>query len=123
MFKPSTAPRWKIAINVLRRPLLAVWPRIVRSRNPGAESPAPTLANATLPDLRKNLRFIFISLLPLKLRSPQDETDCFSHRVVHVRVDSWTLSSWSIQLRSHLVRLFGTIWRSRNANHSRLIDL
>src|SRR6185369_16249900 len=33
----------------------------MRSRNDGAESDMPTLASATLPDLRKNLRFIIIA--------------------------------------------------------------
>jgi hypothetical protein len=36
---------------------------IARCRKPGAESDIPTLANATLPDLRKNLRFITAPLL------------------------------------------------------------
>src|SRR5258708_22037117 len=66
MFRPSTAPRWKIAISVLRLPPvieLSVSAAIARSRNAGADNDTLTLASAMPPDLRKNLRFMFLTPL------------------------------------------------------------
>ena len=51
----------------------------MRSRNDGAESEMPILASATLPDLRKNLRFT--KLLPLKFRRPQNQSNNLSRRI------------------------------------------
>ncbi len=63
MFSPSTAPRWKIAIKVLRRPPVMgsrAWASKARWRNDGAESETPMLASAMLPDLMKNLLFMLV---------------------------------------------------------------
>src|ERR1044072_57832 len=74
-------------MSVLRLPpLIALrsWARIARCKNPGAESDMPTLANAMPPDFRKNLRFINVPLLPLKLRRAQNHADNFRRRIVRV---------------------------------------
>src|SRR2546421_3606081 len=66
MFKPSTAPRWKIAIKVLRRPPVRrsrAWASTARCRNDGAVCISPKLASAIPPDLIKNLRFITKNLV------------------------------------------------------------
>src|SRR5205085_8576712 len=68
MLRPSTAPRWKMAIKVLRRPpVMRSRPcaNTVRCKNDGAAVASPMLANATLLDFKKNLRFI---VTPLKLK-------------------------------------------------------
>src|SRR5947207_1623677 len=84
MLRPSTAPRWKMAMSVLRRPLGATdspCAKAVRFKNDGALPTSPTLASATLLCFRNSLRFITSSLfnstqenlLPLELRRADDE--------------------------------------------------
>src|SRR4030095_3110821 len=60
MFKPSMAPRWKIAM-IRRRRLVAA--AAVRARNPGAK-PSDSIAMA--PDFRKMRREV-IALSPLEV--------------------------------------------------------
>src|SRR5258705_9695505 len=142
MFRPSTAPRWKIAISVLRLPPvieLSVSPAIARSRNAGADNDTLTLAIAMPPDLRKNLRFTFLTpltdlrseissrSLPLKLRRSQDQSHNFRNRIVDTGIDAGALSL--LRTRSlHLTHLSlidslhpGT--RIRNTDHCLLIKL
>src|SRR5258705_13748381 len=153
MFRPSTAPRWKIAISVLRLPPVIEFsdsPAIARSRNAGADKDTPTLASAMVPDLRKNLRFMFQTLsrsalrsvrsqisdlrseisnrsLPLKLRRPQDQSHHLRKRIVDTGIDAGPLSL--LRARSiHLTHLPlndsihpGT--RTRNTDHCLLIKL
>jgi len=52
MLRPSTAPRWKIAINSLRRAPTAA---AARPRNDGAK---PSDSIAIAPDFKKTLRFM-----------------------------------------------------------------
>src|SRR2546423_14257439 len=84
MWRPSTAPRWNMAMRDLRRPEGATdtpCANAVRFRNEGALPTRPTLASATLLCFKNNLRFITSSLfnstqedlLPLKLRRADDE--------------------------------------------------
>ncbi len=71
MLRPSTAPRWKIVIKVLRRPVgvtLNPSARATRRKNEGALVNAPTLASASAPCFIKNLRLLFIT--HLKRRKP-----------------------------------------------------
>src|SRR5689334_8162021 len=71
-------------MSVLRRPPvtpLRSWAMIARWRKPGAESVMPTLANAMPPDFRKNLRFINLPLLPLKLGRAENHADNLRRRV------------------------------------------
>src|SRR3954449_1874736 len=70
MFRPSTAPRWKMAISSLRRVLAAA---AARPRNDGA-NPSDSIAIA--PDFRKTLRFMrpsFAVSMALELRRPDPE--------------------------------------------------
>src|SRR5262245_32749326 len=82
-------------MSVLRLPPLLVSasrPSTTRSRNEGAESVMPTLANAMPPDLRKNLRFIFSPLLPLKLWRAQNQSDDLRQRIRPVQLFHQRLS-------------------------------
>src|SRR5258705_4173620 len=147
MFRPSTAPRWKIAISVLRLPpviAFSVSPAIARSRNAGADNDTPTLASAMPPDLRKNLRFMFLTpladsdlpdlrseisnrSLPLKLRRSQDQSHHLRNRIVDTGIGAGTLSL--LRARSiHLTHLplidnIHTGTRTRHADHCLLIKL
>src|SRR5512144_735333 len=70
MFKPSTAPRWKIAIRSLRRDPTAA---AARPRNDGAK---PSDSMAIAPDFRNTLRFIWASkseTLKFRRSKPQRE--------------------------------------------------
>src|SRR4051812_11125645 len=79
MLRPSTAPRWNMAIRDLRRPFgEAVNPcasTTARLKKDGAAPTSPTLASATPPCFKNSLRFWFMAfkLLPLKLRRADDE--------------------------------------------------
>src|SRR5436305_7445634 len=66
MLRPSTAPRWKIAISCLARPLLPA-ANAVRERNDGAK---PRLTKANAPFFRKIRRETMSS--PLEIRTPED---------------------------------------------------
>src|SRR6476646_1592202 len=65
---------------------LRSWAMTARWRKPGAESDMPMLANAMLPDLRKNLRFITAPLLPLKLRRAENHPHNLRRRITRIRL-------------------------------------
>src|SRR5580765_8146162 len=68
MFKPSTAPRWKMATSVFRRPVAAA--STVRARNDGAK---PSVTMASPPFRMKTRREIIRPLLFLEFRRAQHE--------------------------------------------------
>src|ERR1051325_2610298 len=119
MFRPSTAPRWKIAMRVFLRPFgVAVNPcasTTARFRNDGALPTSPTLANATPPCFRNSLRLLFITLTSLSLKfggADDERCDARDFGVADRRVRLTALASrcWHVHL-AHAVVAFG---RRRN---------
>src|SRR5687767_13582319 len=96
-----------MAISVLRRcPLAADCPNTARCRKDGARPAAPKLANATLPDLIKNLRSIIFtcrasitvaeiqgSPIPVRPPSSLDQKHLLLHHSF-VAVDGRQLHAW-----------------------------
>src|ERR1043166_9743281 len=87
MLRPSTAPRWKTAIKVLRRPFGAtVSPcacaRAARCKNDGALPTRPTLASASPLCFMNNLLFITLDLVHCQSQPPAtaDGSDLHTQR-------------------------------------------
>src|SRR4030095_9853382 len=101
MLRPSTAPRWKIAISSFCRDAVAA---AVRARNDGAN---PIVTIAIAPDFRKIRREVIqVSLFAIRSfrfrEAPHRNTETQKHRVDHFELRA-SVVQWFRVL--HLARL------------------